>query len=115
MLSAREVKILNDEIISTRSLFIAILVIVIIFILLTFGFIYYPLYLMNNKVTDITQQSKDALNSLKDNVSTGESTLQGINAATQQVSDANSTIHDLIANLCSRSPFNGDAFCHSFK
>ena len=111
MLTEYQVQKLNEEIISTRSLFIAILIIVIIFILLTFGFVYYPVYLMKSKVADITVQSKTALDSLKTNVATGEETLQAANAGTAEVSSANAAIQSLIDQLCERSPFINDTFC----
>ena len=106
--------IVND-LAGSRKLYVALLIILIIFVLLSFGFIYYPIYLMKQKVQTVSTQSADALKSLKEVTTEGQTTLNGLNAGAQEISTINSAINSFVALACQTSPFNNDSFCQNLK
>jgi Tfp pilus assembly protein PilO len=106
---------ITNDIIGSRRLFIGLLILLIIFALLTFGFVFYPIYLMKQKVQNVYSQSKDALKSLNQTNAEGQTVLNGLNAAASEVNTINNAINGFIQIACDNLPFSYDQFCKDLK
>ena len=81
---------------TNRWILIALLVILILFVLLTIGFVYLPMYNMQKQVTSINDESKQALNILTTTAADVETTLTGLNSAAVQANKLEDTIFAFI-------------------
>ena len=99
---------------TNRWILIALLVILILFVLLTIGFVYLPMYNMQKQVTSINDESKQALNILTTTAADVETTLTGLNSAAVQANKLEDTIFAFIGGACKVVLFSGSDFCKNY-
>ena len=96
---------------SSRWILISILIILILFFVLTIGFVYYPVYVIEKQVTTIHQESQEALAILQNGSASVEMTLQKLNAAAIAGIKTEDTIIGFIKAACTVPPFKFFPYC----
>lgn len=96
---------------STRWILVSILIVLFIFFVMTIAFVYYPVSIISNQVTEIHTESKQALVILQNGSTQVESTLTKLNTAAVEALKLEDTIIGFVRSACSIPPFKFTSYC----
>ena len=100
---------------SNTTLLIIILVLFIIFLFLTSWFVYYSVYQIQQNITTINKESKEALAIISSGQTDVESTLTKINASAAETITTEEDIIGFIRAACTVPPFSITPTCKTFN
>lgn len=106
-----DVSILLKSLSTNNTILIILLVIFVIFLILTVWFVYYTVYKIQQNITAINNESKEALTIITNGQTDVESTLTKINASAAETLATEEDIIGFIKSACTVPPFKFTDVC----
>lgn len=101
----RDPSILLKSLSTNNTILIVLLIIFVIFLILTIWFVYYTVYKIQQNITTINNESKEALTIITNGQTDVESTLTKINASAAETLATEEDIIGFIKSACTVPPY----------